>query len=144
MEEVAKKLNACLTPDIRITRAAPVGTDPKEITWADFRITFFGAAIDEGGLEEAFRRFCAQSEILVEKKTKKGISTVDIAPLMQLLDAASSADSGWVKLRLAAGNTMNINPNLVLQAFWDYSKFEPVQTQITRLRVLTKELEDFA
>lgn len=144
MEEVASRLNACLTPDIRITKAAPVGMDPKEITWAEFRITFYGAGIDEGGMEEAFRRFCAQPEILVEKKTKKGISTVDIAPLLQLLDAASSSDSGWVKLRLAAGSTMNINPNLVLQAFWDYSDFTPAQTRITRLRVLTKELEDFA
>lgn len=143
MDEVASRLNACLTPDIRITGAAPVGMDPKEITWADFRVTFFGNGIDEGGMEEAFRRFCAQPEILVEKKTKKGISTVDIAPLMELLDASSSADGGWVKLRLAAGNTMNINPNLVLSAFWEYSGFEPTQTQITRLRVLNKDLVDF-
>ena len=69
---------------------------------------------------------------------------MDSAPLMELLDATSSADGGWVKLRLAAGSTMNINPNLVLSAFWEYSGFAPAQTQITRLRVLTKELEDFA
>lgn len=143
MKELADRLNACLTPDIRVTAAAPVGMDPKVITWADFRITFLGCG-DEAGLEEAFRRFCAQPEILVEKKTKRSVSTVDIAPLMQLLETTSFADGARADLRLAAGNTMNINPNLVLQAFWEYSAIKPVPVQVLRLRVLDKDFQDFA
>jgi hypothetical protein len=80
----------------------------------------------------------------VEKKTKRSVSTVDIAPLMQLLETTSFADGARADLRLAAGNTMNINPNLVLQAFWQYSGIQPVSVQVLRLRVLDKDFQDFA
>ncbi len=143
MNEVAQRLNACLTDDIRVAAAAPVGMDPKEITWADFRIAFVGEAAGSG-LAEAFRTFCAQPEILVEKKTKRSISTVDLAPKMTLLAAQETADGALLELRLAAGNTLNINPNLVLQAFWQQLERTPAQTRITRLRVLTAQLADFA
>lgn len=143
MQEVADRLNACLTEDIRIASAAPVKSGPEAIKWADFRITLSGCE-DSLGLEEAFRRFCGREEILVEKKTKRSTSTVDLAPLMTLLDSASAMDGVWFNLRLAAGNTMNINPNLVLQAFWDQSGLQPVDTRILRLRVLNENLEDFA
>lgn len=143
MQEVIDRLNACLTGNIRVVRAAKAVLGPDAIRWADFRITFVGCG-DQGGLEEAFRRFCGQPQILVEKKTKRSVSTVDIAPLMTLLDAASATGSAWINLRLAAGNTMNINPNLALQAFWEHSGFEPVGVRIMRLRVLTENLEDFA
>ena len=142
MQEVADRLNACLTPDIQIKAAALVGMDPKVITWADFRITFWSR--EGAALQEAFRSFCAQSEIVVEKKTKRSVSTVDIAPLMELLDTAATAENVTADLRLAAGNTMNINPNLVLQAFWQHSGLQPVPVQVLRLRVLTKEFQDFA
>ena len=101
MQEVADRLNACLTPDIQIKAAAPVGMDPKVITWADFRITCWGR--EGAALQEAFRSFCAQSEIVVEKKTKRSVSTVDIAPLMELLDTAATAENATADLRLAAG-----------------------------------------
>ncbi|MBR5559261.1 MAG: TIGR03936 family radical SAM-associated protein [Oscillospiraceae bacterium] len=143
MQEVADRLNACLTPDIQIKAAAPVGMDPKVITWADFRITFW-AQQESDALQQAFRNFCAQSEIVVEKKTKRSLSTVDIAPLMELLDTAFSDENATADLRLAAGNTMNINPNLVLQAFWQHSGLEPVPVQVMRLRVLDKDFQDFA
>lgn len=143
MAEVARRLGACLTEDIQVRAAAPVGMDPKEITWADFRIAFVGCA-EANGLAEAFRAFCAQPQILVEKKTKRSVSTVDLAPTMQLLEAKEAADGAELTLRLAAGNTLNINPNLVLSAFWQHCGLAPAQTRITRLRVLTKDLVDFA
>jgi hypothetical protein len=63
---------------------------------------------------------------------------------MQLLETTSFADGARADLRLAAGNTMNINPNLVLQAFWQYSGIQPVSVQVLRLRVLDKDFQDFA
>jgi len=143
LDQAARDLNACLTPDVRVARAAVPVLGPEAIRWADFRLTFLECG-DPAGLEEALRRFCGQSSICVEKKTKRGVGTVDIAPLMTLLEAGSAPGSTTALLRLAAGGTMNINPNLALQEFWRQSGFAPGPVRVLRTRVLTENFADFA
>ncbi|MBP0963069.1 MAG: hypothetical protein J6Q99_02105, partial [Oscillospiraceae bacterium] len=72
------------------------------------------------------------------------VSTVDIAPLLQLLELTCDDQGVYTTLRLAAGSTLNINPNLVLQAFWQNSGLQAPVVHILRLRVLDKDFQDFA
>ena len=65
--------------------------------------------------------------IFTEKKTKKGIITVDLKPLVMECEVAPDA----ISLRLPAGNEMSINPALLLDAY----KFQ-TGGEVPRLRII--------
>lgn len=119
-EEVISRLNAALPPDIRAQEIAVPKYKYQDIASAKYRIE---SDIDA----DKFREFMGSAEILTEKKTKKGIITVDLKPLI----IECGIDSEAITLRLPAGNEMSINPTLVLDAF-------KAQTgcDIARLRII--------
>lgn len=105
-EEVIERLNASLPPDIRAREVAVPQYKYQDITAARYRV--------EGAPErERFAEFMASPEILTEKKTKKGVITVDIKPLVELWEC----DGADLFLRLPAGSEFSVNPALLLGAF---------------------------
>lgn len=119
-EEVMKRLNDSLPPDIRIIRVAEPKYKNTDISSAEYRV--------ESDVDiEKFREFVSQKEILTEKKTKRGVSTVDLKPLISELSINSEA----ITLRLPAGNDFNINPALLFDAY----KISTGE-EITRLRIV--------
>lgn len=105
-EEVMRRLNDSLPPDIRIIRVAKPNYKNTDIASAEYTI--------ESDVDiEKFRDFVAAEQILTEKKTKKGVSTVDLKPLISEL----SVKEGEIKLRLPAGNDFSINPSLLFDAY---------------------------
>lgn len=119
-DEVKDRLNAALPPDIRAIEIAVPKYKYQDIGSAKYRI--------ESGIDsEKFRSFMESEHIFTEKKTKKGIITVDLKPLVMECEVAHDA----ISLRLPAGNEMSINPALLLDAY-------KVQTggEIPRLRII--------
>ncbi len=105
-EEVMRRLNDSLPPDIRIIRVAKPNYKNIDIASAEYTI--------ESDVDiEKFRDFVAAEQILTEKKTKKGVSSVDLKPLISEL----SVKEGEIKLRLPAGNDFSINPSLLFDAY---------------------------
>lgn len=105
-EEVMRRLNDSLPPDIRITRVAKPNYKNTDIASAEYTIE---SEVDI----DKFRDFVAAEQILTEKKTKKGVSVVDLKPLISEL----SIKEGEIKLRLPAGNDFSINPSLLFDAY---------------------------
>lgn len=105
-EEVMRRLNDSLPPDIRVIRVAKPNYKNTDIASAEYTI--------ESDVDiDKFRDFVAAEQILTEKKTKKGVSTVDLKPLISEL----SIKEGEIKLRLPAGNDFSINPSLLFDAY---------------------------
>lgn len=111
----------------RLINAAPEGieiidvTDNyfpafKEVGKAEFTVEVFS-----NKSAEDFMKFFELDKIITEKKTKKGIKEIDIKPMIFSASAANT-DNGSVviKLLLAAGNTINLNPALVIKAFCEF------------------------
>lgn len=118
--EVKDRLNAALPPDIQVTEITVPKDKNTDITAARYRIE---CSADP----EKLRRLCEKEQILVEKRTKKGTSSVDLKPLMTDVEIAGDV----ISLTLPAGNTFNINPSLLFDAFTaEYG--EPVR----RLRIV--------
>ena len=69
---------------------------------------------------EDFNKVCNLSEILVEKKTKKGIKEVDIKNLISSCKFEKIDDKIIMKLTCAAGSEENLNPDLLMKAFEKY------------------------
>lgn len=123
-EEVMQKLNDSLPPDIRVISVTAPNYKNTDIASAEYRIE---SDVDT----EKFRAFTEKEQILTEKKTKRGVSTVDLKPLISELCIAEDA----ITLRLPAGNDFNINPSLLFEAFCAETGESITRIRIVRTRI---------
>lgn len=129
--EVTERLNGALPQDIRaVETAAPVMKNT-DITTAEYEIT---ADIDR----EKFLKFAESEKIVVEKKTKKGVSEVDLKPLISGLTVGER-----ISLRLPAGNDFNINPALLIEAYRAVTGGELTRIRIVRTKILCADGSEF-
>lgn len=130
-EEVTDRLNKALPLDIRaVETAAPVMKNT-DITTAEYEIT---ADIDK----MKFLEFAESEKIVVEKKTKKGMSEIDLKPLISGLTVGDV-----ITLRLPAGNDFNINPALLLDAYRGASGEELRRVRIVRTKIFCADGSEF-
>ena len=141
---VLERLNASLPPGLRAVRAGEPLMDAATIAWADYEIRLDYPPESIQKQTDKLERFFREPSIEVAKKTKKGEKTVDLKPLSALLGLAEEAGTLVLKLRLASGNTVNINPTLFLKAFSDWSGAEPERSRIVRTAIYNKDLQLFS
>lgn len=74
------------------------------------------------------------AEVLVTKKTKKGERTVDLKKLVYGLNVEEREGSPYFSMRLGAGSTDNVKPELVLEALFASMglSYVPAAVQIHR------------
>ena len=132
---IPKLLNAVCPEYIRFFDAAEPVKKMKSVSFADFSIT-----LDDGGrFSSALSDFLKRGEILCEKRTKRGeIKQLDLAP--QIIEASVSEENGstLLKLRLPAGPVNNINPELLLNAFFDVQN-EKCGCDVLRTAILDED-----
>ncbi len=131
-EEVMQKLNDSLPPDIRIIRVAAPKYKNTDISTAEYTIE---ADVDT----DKFLKFMESEQILVEKKTKRGSSTIDLKPLVTDL----AVSDGVIKLRLPAGNEFSVNPQLLFDAYISEIKEEISRLRIVRTKVFCTDGNEF-
>ncbi len=104
--EVMEKLNAALPSDIRVTEITVPKDKNTDITAARYRI-------ESSAEPDKLRALCEKEQINVEKRTKKGSTIVDLKPLMSDV----KLDGEVLEVTLPAGNSFNINPALIFEAY---------------------------
>lgn len=114
-EEIRQRLNAALPRDIQVWKVDFQQEKPRSITQADYRLTVYPK--DPGTFWRDFSVFWAQPEILTQKRTKKGMKTVDLKPEFTLLEQKTEGEKCILTLRATAGER-NFNPTLLTDAFW--------------------------
>lgn len=134
--EVMDRLNAALPPDIRVTSVAEQKHKPEDISAALYQIRLRAAGMDGARLEQAFLSFWNQPAIEVTKKTKKGEKTIDLKPDCEILSAGAEGETLCLILKAAAGNTKNINPTLLTDAFQRHANFSGLDVQVLRREIL--------
>ena len=131
-DEVMKRLNDSLPPDIRVLRIAEPKYKNTDITTAEYRV--------ESDVDiDKFRSFTDSEQILTEKKTKKGVSTVDLKPLISMLTIEEDA----ITLRLPAGNDFNINPSLLFDAYKSATGEAISRLRIVRTHIFCADGNEF-
>ena len=90
---------------------------------------------DSAGLYGAVQSLLSQPEILIEKKTKKGIKTVDIKPDTEVLTCTDTGHSVDITMYLPAGTQTNYNPTLFIEALRRTTEipFEPENIRRTAI-----------
>ncbi len=131
-EDMPVLLNAALPEGLRILRAAPTGLPVKLIAWTEWELRFPGEE-EARSAEECLRI----PSLPVEKKTKRGLHTLDIAPHLRLTEREGKA----LRVLLRAGEP-TVNTGDVKKAL-DARFPEAPAMHSLRLRLLTEGLEEF-
>lgn len=105
-EEICERLNSALPRDIRVLSASEPVYKNTDIEKSEYEIRI---STEWDKLTEFF----AQEKIITEKKTKKGISEVDLKPVIEIAEMKD----GFISMRLPSGTQTNFNANLVFEAF---------------------------
>ncbi|MBQ1340231.1 MAG: DUF2344 domain-containing protein [Ruminococcus sp.] len=114
MDEIRDKLNAVMPEGMGIVKVALQKQKITAIAKAEY--TFSLVTDNTDGLFDAAQSLLALPEILIEKKTKKGIKEVDIKPDMEILSCDKTSSSVDVRMYLPAGTQTNYNPTLFIEA----------------------------
>ncbi len=130
-EETKERLSKALPLDICVTDVSAPVMKNTDIAFAEYEIK---GNFDSDKLFE----FCERPSIITEKKTKKGISKIDLKPFISVL----GVDDGNLSIKLPAGNDFNINPTLLLGAYEsEFGKLNGIK--IIRTRILNEKGEVF-
>ena len=133
-----ENMKAVAPPDIEFFGIAEPKLHMKEIGWADFTLTFDDADLP---ILEKIKTFLSQESIICEKVgKKKKVKQIDLIPKIN----SFSINGNELLLRLIAGTQDNLNPSLVMNAFFEQTQTEPVFYSVTRTDILDKNLNRFA
>lgn len=113
-DEIKDKLNAVMPEGMRIVKVAEQKQKITAIAKAEYSFSLVSYETDE--LFAAVQELIASPEILIEKKTKKGLKTVDIKPDMEILTCNKAENSIDISMYLPAGTQTNYNPTLFIEA----------------------------
>ena len=145
LSAIPDRLNACLPDGIRVLRCAESVHKPADIDSSTYTVILEPMNeddISDKELSEKLKAFLDSPDIIVEKKTKKGMKNIDLKPYILAFDL-HEGDKVCFDLKLPAGSTLNINPNLLINAFADQLGVE-LYADITRAAIYTKGGEEFA
>lgn len=113
-DEIRDKLNAVMPEGMRIVKVAEQKQKITAIAKAEYSFSLVSDETVE--LFTAVQELIASPEIFIEKKTKKGLKTVDIKPDMEILTYNKTENSIDISMYLPAGTQTNYNPTLFIEA----------------------------
>lgn len=113
-DEIRDKLNAVMPEGMRIIKVAEQKQKITAIAKAEYSFSLISG--DTERLFDAVQELIASPEINIEKKTKKGIKTVDIKPNLEILFCEKADNSVKISMYLPAGTQTNYNPTLFIEA----------------------------
>ena len=142
-ESLPYRLNEKSPAGIKFIKAYEPVEKFKEIAYLEVSGVFeYDAGADLGILGE-LREFFSQDEIIIEKKTKRGLGMSDIKPGIKNIDFALSGENISVSALVTAQNPTT-NPELIVSALRQKSeRIAPDFAQFTRRSMLKSDLTEF-
>lgn len=142
-DEIEARLSNVMPEGFDITSVAAPIMKPDKIAFAEYELLLTSETIEPSAIADSFWDFIAQDEIVVPKKTKKGMVDIDIKPFI-LIHNTKPCD-GYLKItaRFKASIMQSINPALLLNAFFASVNNSVYAKEITRLALTDENGENF-
>lgn len=141
-DEIRDRLNAVMPEGLRVLSVAEQKMKITAISKAEY--TFSLETADPQKFLCDIDELIGGEEILIEKKTKRGVKTVDIKPDMEIVFCEIVENSINMKIRLPAGTQVNYNPTLFFEALKN-SCAEPFEAvNICRTGIFCENFEIFS
>lgn len=141
-KEIIPKLNACLPMGIRVFDVTEVIMKAGKVAYASFTIRISEASTPSSAICADLRKLFSKDTIEVEKKSKRGIKTVDIKQGIKSFEIKEMLDCAVLEIVLSAGSSDNVNPNLIITALEAETGLE-YELDITRNDLYNSEMELF-
>lgn len=160
-EELLNQLNAQMNEgfeilEVEVLKETPPNTKKETamslVTAADYLVSLKDNERteheDKSMLQSLFTQFMSQETITIQKKTKKSERTMDIKPYVfawgfevptdkvsQVKHADVYNNQIKIFMQLATGSVINIKPDLILEAFYQYCNrtYQPFDWQVHRM-----------
>lgn len=139
-----KALNAGLPDGIEASEMYAAGRKFSEIAWLDIKCEIYYDNGSPPGIVERLGGLFRSESLIIQKKTKRGVSDIDVAPFIAKAEF-EPGDSGTVvmKARLSAQNP-TITPSDILSVLQSAGGgIQPDLALFTRLEVFDKNMDVF-
>lgn len=134
-DEIFNHLNSVFPSGIELLKVTEPKLKPKDVAFAEYFVLF------EGDVSQELLEFLSSPEIKVIKKGKKGKETeLDLKPHIIKNEITINNGNTLFKVVLPAGNELNINPMLLINAFLNGRE---VINSVIRNDLLTKDFNSF-
>lgn len=140
--DIKTALNDCLPNGLEVIDVTYPVKKPGDISSAKFKMRLSSDDISVEELYAKLNELINSNEILVDKKTKKGIKKIDIKEYFKDAKHYDTENDVVVRIVLPQGSTTNINPTLLVKALQEYYNIE-VYYDITRVDAYDTEGRPF-
>ena len=140
-DEIRERLNAVMPEGMQIIKVADQKQKITAIAKAEYSFSLTTEKTD--GLFSAVQALIEQPQILIEKKTKKGMKEVDIKPDMEIVSCEKTDNSVDMVMRLPAGTQTNYNPSLFIESLKRTTDIIFDAEKIRRTAILCADNSDF-
>lgn len=130
-------LNAIMPAGIHVTGVAPVEQKADAIAFACYQVRCPVSA------RPALEAYNALSEALVEKKSKRGVKTLDLKEYIPALELVQEGEELCFALCLPASQQLTMNPALLLGFLETLGGFSALSASVLRTRFLTADKQLF-
>ena len=142
LADLPQRLTAVLPEGIEVTEAYEQTRKSAELKWLQIEGVFEYDERDTVAMRDALEAFFAQKEIVVIRKTKRGMGETDIRPAIR--EIRFEAEEGAVKLHaVISAQEPTLNPELLAGALRqkaeelapDFAKFTRLETYDAQMKV---------
>lgn len=141
LDEVRDRLNDVMPEGMRIISVAEQVKKITSITKAEYSFSLVSDNSEQ--IYNAVQELLNKSEILIEKKTKKGFKTVDIKPDMEIVSCELGSSSVDMVMCLPAGTQTNYNPTLFIDALKNTCELPFYAAEIRRTGIYSENNQKF-
>ena len=140
-EMIVDALNKNAAEGLEFLTAGPIVMKTAELSFALYELT-----VKDSDAEylNSFKEFSLGKVMITEKKGKKGkVTLLNVAEKIKKIDCNIKDNELKISVILPAGNTENINPTLILNAFKELGNREPGVFLVNRKMLYNAALEEF-
>jgi len=141
-ETIKERLNAVMPAGMKISRVYTPKMKITAIAKAEYRVELLSDSPEI--LLKDVKKLHAAEEILIDKKTKKGIKTVDLKPSIEMKSISQDDKKIVVNMCLPAGTQTNFNPNLFIEALRNTAEIPFETGNISRTGIYCENNEIFS
>lgn len=141
-EKLIADFNACMPAGVRAFSVTEPIMKAGKIAYARFNIKISSDDMNSRKVYEELTKLFSSKEIMIEKRTKSGIKTVDLKKSIKTYELKEMFDFAELDIVLSAGSTDNANPNLIITALEKQTE-KSFYADITRIDLYNSDMELF-
>ncbi len=141
-EKLIADFNACMPAGVRAFAVTEPVMKAGKIAFARFNIKISSDDMNSRKVYEALTSLLSSDEIMIDKRTKSGIKTVDLKKSIKTYELKEMFDFAELNIVLSAGSTDNANPNLIITALEKQTE-KNFYADITRIDLYNSDMELF-